>query len=99
MKCAIQLIYPLAAEIFDTKVRTTGFGISSGMGRIGSIIMPFILIPLDMWNQWAVYVLFGILSFLASIITLCLIDETMNKIIDNTTMKEEITEIKEVKDK
>jgi len=99
MKCAIQLMYPVTTETFDTRVRTKGFGICSGVGRIGSIIMPFILIPLDNWNQWAVYVLFGILSFLASIITLCLIDETMNKSLENITMKEEIKEIKEVKEK
>ena len=42
--------------------------------------------------------LFGILSFLASIITLFLIDETMNKSLDNTTLKEEIKEFKEVKE-
>lgn len=91
-------MYPVATESFGTKVRTKGLGICSGMGRIGSIIMPFILIPLDLWNQWAVYMLFGILSFLASIITLFLIDETMNKSLDNTTLKEEIKEFKEVKE-
>lgn len=74
MKCAIQLLYLVATEIFDTKVRTKGFGICTGMGRIGSMMMPFVLIPLDMWHQWAVYVLFGVLSLLAGLITGCMID-------------------------
>jgi hypothetical protein len=71
MKCAIQSLYPMATETFDTKVRTKGFGICGGMGRIGSIVMPFVLIPLDLWT---VYILFGVLSLLASLITSCMIE-------------------------
>lgn len=68
MKDVFQVLYPLTTESFKTKFRAKGFGFCSGSGRIGSIIMPFILIPLDTWNRGSVYFLFMILCLIASII-------------------------------
>jgi len=65
MKDVFQILYPLTTETFETKIRTKGFGFCSGFGRMGSIVMPFILIPLDQWSQASVYILFGVLFFLA----------------------------------
>jgi putative MFS transporter len=47
MKGAFQVIYPLTTESYETRIRTKGFGFCSGFGSIGSVLMPFILIPLD----------------------------------------------------
>jgi hypothetical protein len=65
MKDVFQVLYPLTTECFGTKIRTKGFGFCSGSGRIGAILMPFVLIPLDVWKQGSVYVLFCILSLIA----------------------------------
>ena len=74
MKMVFQIIYPLTTESFQTKMRTKGFGFCSGVGRMGAILMPFILIPLDKWNRASVYLLFCILSILAAWISYKLIE-------------------------
>jgi hypothetical protein len=77
MKDVFQILYPLTTETFDTKIRTKGFGFCSGSGRIGSILMPFVLIPMDAWNRGSVYVLFGLLCLIAYAVSFKMIEETM----------------------
>lgn len=38
------LIYPYTTEIYPTKIRITGLGMASGWSRIGSMIMPWLLL-------------------------------------------------------
>ena len=66
MKDVFQILYPLTTESFDTRLRTKGFGFCSGMGRVGSIVMPFVTIPMDRWKRGSVYILFGVFSLLAA---------------------------------
>ena len=44
--------------------------------------MPFVLIPLDDWSQNSVYVLFGTLCLIASLIVYFQVTETMYKSLD-----------------
>jgi hypothetical protein len=76
MKDVFQILYPLTTESFDTKLRAKGFGFCSGGGRIGSILMPFVTIPMDQWKRGSVYILFGVLSVIASFISFRMIEET-----------------------
>lgn len=82
MKDVFQVIYPLTTESFETRIRTKGFGFSSGCGRLGAILMPFILIPLDQWKQSSVYILFAVISGVAGLVAWKHITETMNKNLD-----------------
>lgn len=82
MKDVFQVIYPLTTESFETKIRTKGFGFCSGFGRMGAILMPFVLMPMDNWKQSSVYILFFVLSMLASFTAKTQISETMNKSLD-----------------
>lgn len=82
MKDVFQVIYPLTTESFETKIRAKGFGFCSGIGRIGSVLMPFILIPLDEWNQSSVYLCFFVISMIASYIAWAELSETMNRNLD-----------------
>jgi MFS transporter, putative metabolite:H+ symporter len=84
MKDVFQVLYPLTTESFDTKIRTKGFGMCSGIGRLGSIVMPFMLIPLDEWSHASVYISFFGLSLLASFTVWKSVSETMNINLDNT---------------
>lgn len=68
MKDIYAVLYPLTTEIFQTVVRAKGFGLCSGSGRIGAILMPFILIPLNLWKYSSVYVLFSLLFLFSSVI-------------------------------
>ncbi len=82
MKNIFQIIYPLTTESFQTKIRTKGFGFCCGIGRLGSILMSFVLIPLDAWNQSSVYVCFFILLSIVSCTTFLGVEETLNKNLD-----------------
>ena len=66
MKDVFQILYPLTTESFETRLRTKGFGFCSGMGRLGSIVMPFVIIPMDQWIRGSVYILFGVASLVAA---------------------------------
>ena len=66
MKDVFQILYPLTTESFETKIRAKGFGFCSGSGRIGAIIMPFILVPLDQTHRSLTYVIFFALFMLAA---------------------------------
>lgn len=74
MKDVFQILYPLITESFDTKMRTKGFGFCSGSGRIGSIIMPFVVIPMDEWMRGSVYIFFGILSIMAAVVAFTMVE-------------------------
>jgi len=83
MKDVFSILYPLTTESFDTKIKTKGFGLCSGIGRVGSILMPFIAIPLDNWNPSSVYISFSVLSLVACTIAWKKIEETMHKSLDS----------------
>lgn len=77
IKCALQLMFPLTAESFETKRRARGVGFCVGLGKIGSVVMPFGINFLDSWNQSSVYVCFSILSGLACLILGTQVEETL----------------------
>ena len=66
MKDVFQILYPLTTESFDTRTRAKGFGMCSGGGRLGAIVMPFVVMPLDKWKRGSVYMLFAGLSMVAA---------------------------------
>jgi hypothetical protein len=82
MKDVFQILYPLTTESFDTRTRTKGFGACSGGGRIGAIVMPFVVMPLDGWHRGSVYVLFAGLSVVAAGVGYWLVEETMDRKLD-----------------
>jgi MFS family permease len=44
LKLNFAMIYPLTTEFYPTTIRTAGMGFASGVGRIGSTIMPYLLL-------------------------------------------------------
>ena len=62
------MLYPLTTESFGTLVRTTGFGFCSAVGRLGSVLMPYMVFPLlNHVGAMYVFVVFAIVAFLGSI--------------------------------
>lgn len=82
MKDVFQILYPLTTESFDTLARAKGFGVCSGGGRLGAILMPFIVMPLDSWRRGSVYVVFALLSMMAAAVGWSMIKETMERHLD-----------------
>ena len=60
-------------------MRAKGFGFCSACGRIGAIVMPFIIFPLNDWIKGSVYICFSLMFFVAGIVCHCYVMETMNK--------------------
>ncbi|XP_050712759.1 organic cation transporter protein-like isoform X2 [Eriocheir sinensis] len=69
------IIYTLSAEVFPTVVRNVGLGSSSMIARIGGALAPFVNMLSDFWTPLPLLI-FGILSFMASLLTL-LLPETL----------------------
>lgn len=43
MKLCYAMLYPFTTELYPTAVRTVGFGMSSGVGRMGATLVPYLL--------------------------------------------------------
>ena len=82
MKNVYQVLYPLTTESFETKIRAKGFGFCSAIGRVGSILMGLILVPLDEWNRSSVYIVLSLTCLSAGYIVWLFISETRNKNLD-----------------
>jgi len=57
------MLYPYTTELYPTLLRTLGFGWASGIGRLGSFFMPYILFPLFEISPRFPFGLFIIFSF------------------------------------
>ncbi|XP_069189978.1 organic cation transporter protein isoform X2 [Procambarus clarkii] len=80
---AYQVIYLYSCELYPTSLRTRGLGVSSMIGRVGSIISPFINDLLGMYH-WAIpSTIFGLLSVAAGLLT-CILPETNRKALPDT---------------
>jgi len=77
-----QVLVAVTAESFPTKLRAKGYGFCNGIGQIGSVIMPYVLITLDHWKQQSVYWCFSILALSACFIIWGALEETLGKKLD-----------------
>lgn len=83
MKLCFQMLYPLTTESFGTLVRTTGFGFCSALGRLGSVIMPYMIFPiLHHMGSDSVFSVFAVVSFLGAIGAYQVPSDTVGKNLD-----------------
>ncbi|ODM96193.1 Solute carrier family 22 member 8 [Orchesella cincta] len=75
---AYALIYLYATELMPTLLRTYGLGTASMVGRVGSIITPFIVDVLGKDNRTYPSIVFGCVALVAGCISL-LLPETRNR--------------------
>ena len=74
--------YLYTAEIYNTKIRTTGIGTASAVGRIGGIFMPWICYSLMSLDIFYPFLLFGILSLSVAILNCSLPFDTLGRELD-----------------
>lgn len=63
-------------------MRASGLGYASSVGRIGSIIMPWIVVYFNEIGTFISYGIFGVLSLLAALGTLLLPFDTFERELD-----------------
>jgi hypothetical protein len=59
LKLKINIRFQYTAEIYPTKIRTTGVGMANGIGRLGGVIMPWICYYLADRNLLSPFILFA----------------------------------------
>ena len=78
------VIFVFAAELYPTEVRSIGVGFTSGIGRIGGIVAPFIILLQDKDGlSYVPYLIFGISGILSGIWTLALPETNKKPILQN----------------
>lgn len=86
MKSVIQILYPFTAESYSTPLRSKAFAYCSGIGRMGSILMPMLVYPLYEINIFWVFVAFmglSLIGFSASLYG----DETLNREMEKVSIE------------
>jgi hypothetical protein len=69
---AFTLSYEYTGEVYPTKHRAKGLGMASAFSRIGGISMPWIGVYISNIGLYLPYLIFGISSFIAGILTFIL---------------------------
>ena len=75
-------IYPFTAEVYHTKYRTTGLGISAGVSRIGGAAMPWISNYSYSWTPTGPFLIYGLLFMSGTVAAFFLPYDTVGKELD-----------------
>ena len=75
----IILRFQYTAEVYPTKIRTTGIGMANGIGRLGGVIMPWICMYMNSKELRSPFILFSVLSLITSCSNFLLPFETLGK--------------------
>ncbi len=73
------MLYAYTTEVYSTDYRSIGIGWASGMGRLGTCIMPFIIFPLFQYGDFIPFLMFGFLGGVCTICSFLLPYDTMGK--------------------
>ncbi|CAD8076798.1 unnamed protein product [Paramecium sonneborni] len=80
--------YQFVSELYPTYMRASGLGFASSVGRLGSIIMPWIVVYINDIGTFLSYGIFGVIAILASIATLLLPFDTYLRELDKIVTKQ-----------
>lgn len=83
MKSVLQILYPFTTESYTTSLRSSGLAFCTGVGRLGSILMPIIVYPLYQIDSYLVFLAFLAVSVLG-ILSAIFSQETLNHSLDST---------------
>ena len=86
---SFSMVFVYAVEIFPTSVRNVGLGSSSTWSRVGGVVAPYIGRELGKQSPAAPFIIFGITSILAAVLSL-LLPETKNVPLPDTIHEGEI---------
>ena len=82
LKLNFAMIYPLTTELYTTTIRVAGMGFASGVGRLGSAIMPYLLLRmLDIGNLVPIFG-FAIFTAIHGVCAILLPYDTRGKQLD-----------------
>jgi MFS transporter, putative metabolite:H+ symporter len=82
LKLSFAIIYPLTIELYPTSARTSGFGFSSGFGRLGNALGPPLLLALFDLGLLVPALGFGIASLIMTVAVYMLPYDTRGRALD-----------------
>ena len=85
MKATFQILYPYTTESFSTRLRSNGLAFCSGIGRLGSILMPMLVFSLYQKDSYLVFVAFMAASMIGLYSSLSG-HETLNHSMDDISL-------------
>ncbi|XP_070534531.1 organic cation transporter protein-like [Ptychodera flava] len=89
-------IYIFTAELFPTTVRNSGIGITSTLGRFGTIMSPYAMLLVNIWHPLPFFVM-GLTSCVAGALGL-LLPETLNRDLPDTLAEGETFETRNARE-
>jgi MFS transporter, putative metabolite:H+ symporter len=75
----IVIRFQYTAEVYPTKIRTTGVGMANGVGRFGGVVMPWICMYMAGVDLLSPFLLFAMIAVITSISNFFLPYDTMGK--------------------
>lgn len=95
MKECFAMLYPFTTELYPTPLRTFGFGWASGIGRLGSFIMPFILFPIFEIKFYYPFFIFISFSIICTVASFTFPYDTSDRPLDHSSLSIELISKKE----
>ena len=76
------MLYPFTTENYGTLSRTFGFGFCGAVGRLGSTVMPYIVLPLIDVDIKLIFIVFSFTALCGSVATFMVPREPMDRPLD-----------------
>lgn len=70
-------------EVYETPLRSSGMGLTNALGRLATVLMPFILITVFDLQRLAPFLLFSVVASICMIMAKLLPFDTTNIILDH----------------
>lgn len=74
--------FEYTAELYPTYMRASGIGIAAGVGNLGCICMPWVIIYLSEVNKYSGYLVISICSLIGGVSTMLLPFDTYERELD-----------------
>ncbi|KAM3865961.1 solute carrier family 22 member 4-like [Diretmus argenteus] len=89
VSAAYAFLFLFSSELLPTVVRNMGLGVASTAAQIGSIISPYV-IYIGVYNKILPYIIFGVISILAALLSILLPDTRHGKLPDHISQAKPI---------
>jgi len=73
----------LTNELYETPLRSSAMGLNSALGRLATVIMPFILVPLYEYSTFSPFVFFVVLAVICAFMAFKLPFDTLTMKLDH----------------
>ena len=85
--CITNMVNVYVSEIYPTKTRDLALGVIQAVGYFGSCISQFVFVYLNDWNFYICPIVFMVLCFVNSVLSMCLKVDTVGRPLDGAVIE------------